>query len=58
MIYKIHLKCIKGMVDFENRKNRENIEFLFFIFQYSMIISDQYATHRVPYAEMLKSICI
>ena len=34
-------------------KIEKNIEFSFFIFFCSMINSDQYATHIVPYAEVL-----
>ena len=34
-------------------KIEKNIEFSFFIFYSSMINSDQYATHIVPYAEVL-----
>ena len=46
------------MGDYENRKNRENIDFLFFIFYCSMTNSDQYATLGVAYAEVSKKVCI
>ena len=36
-------------------KIEKSIEFSFFIFKWSMINSDQYAIHRVLYAEVLKS---
>ena len=41
-------------MDYENRKNREKHRIFVFYIYCSMINSDQYATHRVPYAEMLK----
>ena len=41
------LVMVKGMVDYKNRETT-NFRFLYC----SMINSDQYATHRVLYAEM------
>ena len=39
-------------------KIEKNTEFSFFIFYCSIINFDQYPIHRVPDAEMLKSVCI
>ena len=42
------------IVDYKNREKHRIFEFCYC----SMINSDQYATHRMPYVEFLKSVCV
>ena len=58
IFFKISSRLLKGGWPIKIVKTEKNIEFLFFIFYCSITDSNQYATHRVSYAEVLNSVRI